>query len=126
MLVRYASPLGPRCFRCRIVRPSGPAAREFPVCKMAQRTISGGKGEAVRSSGCNASRRRLTRRVSGLEVWGTTDVNCLLKAHAISPLRVSVVSSKVIGWFGGTGERLPLRDLMILKNWEALYLCEQD
>ena len=55
-----------------------------------------------------------------------SEVNCLLKAVAISWLRVRVLLLKVIGWLGGVWMGLPGRDLRRKKYWEVLYLCEHD
>ena len=50
--VRKLRPRGPRCFRCLIVRPSGPAAVEFPPARMALATWSGVKSKAFGVRGC--------------------------------------------------------------------------
>ena len=102
-------PCGPKCLRWCIVRPSGPTARELPPCRMALETACVVKGEAVLSSGRLFLRFRLTRRAFGSEVCETIDVNCLLKAVAMSLSSVSVVLLKVMGWLGAAGGRLPER-----------------
>ena len=86
--MRKIMPEGPRCFRWWMVTPSGPAARELPLSRMALETREGVKGVRDVSSGCALIRRRLTRRARGSEVWGVTEVNCLLKAVAIARGRV--------------------------------------
>ena len=54
------------------------------------------------------------------------DVNCLLKALAMSVLRVRVVELKVMGWLGGVWRRLPESVLRREKYCEVLYLLEHD
>ena len=46
----------------------------------------------------------------------------MLKAVAISRLRVKVLLLKMIGWLGGAWIHLPERDLRREKYWEKLYL----
>ena len=108
------------------MRPSGPAARELPLFRMAREVYRGVKGAAVVSSGRVPLRRRFTRRAVGSLVWVMVEENCLLKAMAMSWLRVSVLLLKVMGWFGGVGVLLPESVLRSVKNWEALYLFEHD
>ena len=43
--VRYWVPDGPRCFRCRMERLSGPVAVEFLLTLMASVVFAGVKGE---------------------------------------------------------------------------------
>jgi len=100
-------PRGPRCLNWWMVRPSGPAARELPLFRMALATMSGVKGEAVVFRGHLLSRSRFTRRASGSEEWGMIDVNCLLKAVDIPWLRVRVLLLKVMGWLGRVWIKTP-------------------
>ena len=67
-------------------------------------------------------RRRFTRRDSGSEEWGMSEVNSTLNAVAISWLRVRVFLLKVIGCLGKVWIRLPERDLRREKYCEVLYL----
>ena len=50
IFVRYEIPCGPRCFRCRIVRLSGPVAVEFLEVRMAFPIAMGLKGRISGSS----------------------------------------------------------------------------
>ena len=50
------------------------------------------------------------------------DVNCLLKALAMSVLRVRVVELKVMGWLGGVWRRLPESVLRREKYCEVLFV----
>ena len=81
---RNANPRGPRCFRWRIVRWSGPAAVELPLAATAEATWEAekvGRPAAWMSSFLNL---RLRTRVEGSEVWGTMDVNCRFSRLAIA------------------------------------------
>ena len=66
ILVRNRIPRGPRCLRCRTVRPSGPRAEEFLAAAMASFTMSGVKGEKSLLRGCSAQIQCMRRRVEGL------------------------------------------------------------
>ena len=90
-------PRGPMCFRCRIVRPSGPAARELPLFLMARAMCWGWKNVVAVSRGRVLMMCLLTRRVSGSEEWGTMEVNSLQKALAMSLFLQRVRELKVIG-----------------------------
>ena len=48
--------------------PSGPAAREFPLCRIACETARGVKGVDVLSSGHRRSSLRLTRLAVGSDL----------------------------------------------------------
>ena len=123
-------PLGPRFLRWCIVRPSGPAARELPLFRMAWVTVCVEKGEMFVSSGRDLLRCRLTRRAVGSEVCGVTVVNCLVKAAAMSLSLVSVFVVegvvKVIGWLGAVWVFLPESVLMSDQKCVVLSLCEHD
>ena len=93
--------------------PSGPAARELPLLRMARATISVVKGEEFLSSGHFLRRCRLTRRALGSVLWETMEVNCLLNAVAMSRFEVSVLLLKVMGWLGDCLVVLPERVFMI-------------
>ena len=64
--VRYCRPRGPRCWRCRMVRPSGPAARELPPFLMARETMKTEKGLRLWLSRWDPVMERLSLRVSGV------------------------------------------------------------
>ena len=85
-----------------MVRPSGPMARDLPPFRMASLTACVVKGDMLVSRGCCLCRCLITLRVAGLDLWGTGEVNCLLKAEAIARCEVRVVEPNVIGWFGAT------------------------
>ena len=86
-----------------MVRPSGPAARELPLVRMAWETESIVNGDRFVSRGWSFTRFLLTRLAVGSEVCGTIEVNCLLKAVAIERGVESVVWLNVMGWLGGVG-----------------------
>ena len=109
-----------------MVRPSGPAARELPPCRMAWVTRWGVNGEAVVTRGRSEMMRRLTRRVFESDEWGMMLVNCLQKAVAISLFLVRMRELKVMGWLGGGMTLLVDRDLMMRWSCDVLYLCEHD
>ena len=92
-----------------MVRPSGPAARELPLSRMALETEWEVKGEREWSSGHLRRSSRLTLRAVGSDVWGVTEVNCLLKAEAIERWVEKVVLLKVMGWLGVWVGRFPER-----------------
>ena len=46
-------PAGPRCFRCRVERLSGPVAVEFLLSFMVSEVLAGVKGENEWSSWCS-------------------------------------------------------------------------
>ena len=61
-------PEGPRCLRWWMVKPSGPAAREVPLSRMAFETESIENLSMDGSSGWVLRRLRLVRRVSGSDL----------------------------------------------------------
>ena len=65
------------------------------------------------------------RRLSRLGVWGTIEVNWLMKAVAISLFLVRVWLLKVMGWLGAMGGSFPRSFLRMVNSWEVLSLCEQ-
>ena len=67
-------PEGPRCLRWWMVRPSGPAARELPLFRMALETRWVVNGEREWSSGHLRRSSRLTLRAVGSEEWGVMEV----------------------------------------------------
>ena len=74
-----------------MVRPSGLPARELSLCLIACETISGEKRNTEISIGHSLSSFNLTR-VAGM---GAGELNCLVKAVAISPLWVRDLEEKV-------------------------------
>ena len=109
-----------------MVSPSGPAARELPLLRMARATVPVVKGDALLLRGHLLRRSLLTRRVLRSLLCGVMDVNCLLKAVAISRSLVSVRVLKVMGWLGGGLVDLPERDLIMDQKCGMLCLCEHD
>ena len=69
-----------------MVRPSGPAALELPLSRIAFEIRDGEKGERYGSlsRGCALLRHHLTSRTRPSEKWGEVEVNCLSKTVAIS------------------------------------------
>ena len=67
-----------------MVRPSGPKARDLPPFRMASPTACVVNGDMLVSRGCCLRNCLITLRVAGLDLWGTGEVNCLLKAEAIA------------------------------------------
>ena len=65
-------------------RPSGPKARDLPPFRMAFLTACVVNGDMFVSRGCCLRNCRITLRVAGSDLWGTGEVNCLLKAEAIA------------------------------------------
>ena len=61
---------GPMYFRCMIVRPSGLAARELPLFRIAWVTYERWNCVLAASRGRVLMIRRLTRRVLESEEWG--------------------------------------------------------
>jgi hypothetical protein len=62
MSVRALMACGPRCFRCKLVIPSGPAEGEFLVARMACTVMAGVKGGGMSwSNGRECSLRRILR-----------------------------------------------------------------
>lgn len=123
-------PRGPRCFRWWMVRPSGPAARELPLCRMASWTVCVVNAVMLVSRGWVRLRRRLTRRASGSGVSGTIVVNCLARAVAIALLFVRVLVAvpevKVMGWLGAVCVRLLESFPIVVQKCEVLCLWEHD
>ena len=81
-----------------MVRSSGPALLGLPLFLIACSTISGEKRGVKLSSGHSLRSSRLTIRFDRSLGWGIIEVNCLVKAVAISRLRVRVLEEMI-----GTG-----------------------
>ena len=82
-----------------MLRSSGPVARGLPLFLIACETISGEKRYTELLSEYSLWSFRLTNRADAGHVTRMTDseVNCLAKAVAISPLRVRDLEGKVMG-----------------------------
>ena len=104
-----------------MVRSSSPAARELLLFLIPCKTISGEKRDTEFSSNFHLD-CLLTIKVDGSLEWRTVEVNCLAKAIVISPLRVSDLVEKVMGWLGGILARFPLRDFSMPHRREGLHL----
>ena len=124
--VRYCMPAGPRCFKCKIVSPSGPVAVEFLHWWMTVAVWLAVNGVKERSSMCSRFTWRRVRRRSGSREWTTVPVNCLEKWRAMAVgLEQTLVlppREKEIGWLGEALGLLPERLRIVDQNLLALGL----
>ena len=123
-------PAGPRCFKCKIVSPSGPVAVEFLHWWMTVAVWLAVNGVKERSSMCSRFTRRRVRRRSGSREWTTVPVNCLEKWRAMAVgLEQTLVlppREKEIGWLGEALGLLPERLRIVDQNLLALDLYETE
>ena len=126
MLQRKWMPLGPRCFRWRIVILSGPAAVEFLHFRIVSATMCGEKGFRLLFSLWVAWILRIVFLVVGLEECRDTLVNCLLKRFAMESGLVRILEPNLIGWLGGGWVFLPDNERMRSQNFFGLVLGVAD
>ena len=76
---------------------SGPTAVEFLLSFMALATMEGLNGFRLLSNLCTEWIFRSSFRVTGLQLWGMTLVNCLFRRLAMDRGLVSVLGPNFIG-----------------------------
>ena len=95
-------PAGPRCFRCRVHRLSGPVAVEFLHCFMASEVSAGVKGEKEWSSWRSRCKCLNVTQSSGSWACGLTEVNCSVKYFVMADdlMQVLTAPSRLVKLIG--------------------------